>query len=236
MSNSGSAFHKVCWHMWKPSNCDQTKTFRKFWLKELFVAIVHYHYQPTLECSQSQICYTHIITQDYKSLYCCGRLQIKCINATSYDLHVNVFTILKVCWLFLHQIHFLFTTHPHTFRHLVAPAQQILGDFRCFWLANSSLQKRAKFGSLDMQVKFARGHEWPAEHFFFLFELKPTRLQSNESHSEIRVNFHSFAFKEYFSPVNYEPILRYARFTLIMILPLAIHPSRWLTGHSSSQV
>ena len=97
-----------------------------FWQKIMHV--LHVERSRSLSC-------THIVTQDFKliGLYrptaavVSKLLQIKCINATSYDLHVN----------------------PHTVRHLVAPARQIglWGDFWRFWLANSnsSLRERVDF-------------------------------------------------------------------------------------------
>ena len=72
-----------------------------------------------------------------------------------------------------------------------------VANFQRFWLANSSLQERVKFGSLDTRVRLAQDREWPAERFSTLFELKTTRIELNKSHSKIRVNFHSFAFREY---------------------------------------
>ena len=121
----------------------------------------------TPERSRSHSC-THIVTRDFKLI---GLLLPSSPSFSRVSVCYELWTTRKciqhyVCWLFLHQIHFLFATHRHTTRHLVAPAQQLSGDFRRFWLANSSLRERVKFGSLDTRVRFARDREWPAERFF----------------------------------------------------------------------
>ena len=45
----------------------------------------------------AQTAYTHSDTG--LEAYCCHRLQIKCMNAMSYDLHINVF--INVCYFFI---------------------------------------------------------------------------------------------------------------------------------------
>ena len=56
---------------------------------------------------------------------------------------------------------------------------------------NAEMQKR-KFDDVTLQYS----HSTRELDSLALFELKPTRLELNKSHSEIRVNFHSFAFRE----------------------------------------
>ena len=127
-----------------------------------------------LERSRSLSC-THIVTRDFKLidllLPSSPSFQIKCINATSYELHINVFNIKYSDYFFIKSTFFspLIDALSAMVLHQPSKYRAIFGASD--WLIVHS-KKEWNFGSLDTRVRFARDREWPAERFFRSFWAK----------------------------------------------------------------
>ena len=141
----------------------------------------------------------HVLERRTLSVYCCHHLQIKCTNATSYDLHVNVFNVLTIkCddYFFIkstffspliHTLSAILLHQPNKYRAIFSASDWLIVHSKKEWNLGHSTREWDSLGIASDQLNV----------FSALFELKPTRLELNKSRSEIRLNFHSFAFREY---------------------------------------
>ena len=114
----------------------------------------------------------------------------------SYDLHVNVFDIKCADCIFIkssffspliHTLSAILLHQPSKYRAIFDASGWLIVHSEKEWNLGHSTHEWDSLGIASDQMNI----------FSALFELKPTQLELNKSNSESRVNFHSFAFREY---------------------------------------
>ena len=151
-----------------------------------------------LEHSRSLSC-TQIVTQDCKLI---GLLLLSSPSfsrlSVCYELwptvHVNVFNIKCADYFFIkstffspliHTLSAILLHQPSKYQAIFGASDWLIAHSEKEWNLSHSTHEWDSLGIVSDQLNV----------FSTLFELKPTRLELNKSHFEIRVNFHSFTFR-----------------------------------------
>ena len=146
---------------------------------------------PTHSCmperSQSHSCtHSNMVLEAYRptAAVISKLLQIKCINATSYELHVNVFNIMYADYFFIKSTFFspLMDTLPAILLHQPSKCQAIFDASD--WLIVHS-EKEWNLGHSTREWNSLEIGSDQLNVFSALPELKSTQLELNKSHPKL---------------------------------------------------